>query len=1000
MKFNSILLFILIKLSLLTNLGAQDLTKFSGKIVDKETKEPLIGATIRSKEDKSVGTVTDIEGKFVFSANSSIEVFEVSYTGYESKDIDASSQTIFEVQLERSLEILEEIVVIGYGEVKKSDVTGSVASVRKEEFNPGPVISVSNQLQNTAPGVLMTQTSAQPGGNFSVQVRGQTSILGSSEPLYVLDGFPISNDNVTPGSGSIYRSSPSRNPLNSINPEDIVSIEILKDASAAAIYGARGANGVVLITTKKGSQGNEINYSASYSVQDPINNYQLLNGSEYAVVSNEFSSAIGQPLIYSAAEVNSFGEGTDWNEELTNTGTIQRHQLSFNGKNDQINYYLSGNYFNHQGVIRNTGLERFSGRINLEVSLSDKLKLGTNTTLSQTNDSQVHFSGSGGPETNGLFDITQSWPSNIPVFDSEGNFSVHPVIPTQAPNPVSLLEISDELATRRMLSSFYSTYAFTNALKGKINIGLDDVVSKRTGYIPLNTLRGEQVDGEGDISQNQTQNFLAEATLTYNKSFGQNSFSALIGNTYQQFSGEGFGTTATGFASQTTNINDLGGASVFLPSRSYRYSSRLISYLSRFNFDLNGKVLFTATFRADGSTKFGENNKWGYFPSGAVAWKIHEESFFDFQAVNELKLRLSYGLTGNQEIGNKLSQSLYSSTKPFILGKDGNLSSGLAPSRPENQNLKWETTTQFNLGLDISLFKARVQSSIDLYQKITTDVLLNFPLPGTSGFESITTNAGSLQNQGIELKINTVNLESVVEWSSIINFAYNRNSWKDRAGLPFAAYEQEFGPVQGLYAFVVDGVWQQDDDIAGSYQPESRPGQFRFADIDGDGDITPDDRTLIGSQIPSYTLGLNNSIKYNDFDLSFFFQGVFDVMKFNSARANLNNVNDILFGRNKSVKVLNRWTPENPSNSISSGIVNTVGDDFYNSQFIEDASFIRLRNITLGYSPKIKFFNSFRIYADIQNLITLTDWTGLDPETGEEYPNSITYSLGLNVTFK
>ncbi len=971
-----------------------------GNVVDAESGEPLIGATIQLSDDPSTGTVTDINGDFSMIVPEGPKTLLISYIGYATAEVRVTEETYLDIKLDLDVEALQEIVVIGYGTVKKSDITGSVASVRKDEFNPGPVVSVSNQLQNTAPGVLMTQTSAQPGGNFSVQVRGQTSILGGNEPLYVVDGFPISNDDVSPESNSDFRSSPEKNPLNSINPEDIVSIEVLKDASAAAIYGARGANGVVLITTKRGSAGNEISYGTSYSVQEIINNYELLQGDEYARVSNEFSQLLGQPLIYSAAEVNAFGEGTDWNEEFTRTGTIMRHQLSFNGNNEAINYYISGNYFEHNGVIDNTELKRYSGRVNLEATLKPQLKLGTNTTISQTDDAQVHFGASGGPETNGLFDITQSWPSNVSVRDDNGNYSVHPVIPTQAPNPVSLLEISDNISTRRLLTSVYGIYDITSNLSAKINFGLDDVVSKRSGYIPTTVLRGEQVDGEGEISQNENQNLLTELTLSYNKVIGNNTLSALAGYTYQRFSGEGFGTRATGFASQTTNINDLSGASIFLPSYSYKYNSKLLSYIARVNLDLNDRFLITSTFRADGSTKFGENNKWGYFPSAALGWKIHNEQFFQSELIEEFKMRLSWGQTGNQEIANKLSQSLYSSTKPFILGADGQLNTGLAPSRPANDDLKWETTTQLNLGFDLSLQEGRIQSSLDLYRKITNDVLLEFPLPGTSGFENVTTNAGALQNHGVELKLSTVNVQGALTWNSTVNFAYNRNRWRDRAGLPFESFELEFGPVQGLYAFVVDGIWQLDEDIEGSAQPESEPGQFKFRDVNGDGDITPDDRTLIGSEIPSYTAGLNNRLTYKGFDLNFFFQGVFDIRKYNQARANLNNVNDILFGRNKSREVLDRWSPTNPSNTISSGIVNTVGDDFFNSLFIEDASFIRLRNLTLGYTPKInKVFRSCRVYFDVQNLITITNWTGLDPETGEEYPNAQTYSLGLNVTF-
>lgn len=445
----------------------------------------------------------------------------------------------------------------------------------------------------------------------------------------------------------------------------------------------------------------------------------------------------------------------------------------------------------------------------------------------------------------------------------------------------------------------------------------------------------------------------------------------------------------------------MSGASLLLPGYSYKQRSKLISYISRVNYDFDDRYVITATFRADGSTKFGENNKWGFFPSGALAWKIHNEAFFSSSFIDELKMRLSYGQTGNQEIGNKLSQALYGSTRPFILGSDEQITIGLAPVRPENSNLKWETTTQYNVGFDLSFWSGKIQTSIDAYRKITTDVLLNFTLDPTSGFESITANAGALQNHGVELQLKSINTFGKFKWTSGFNVAYNENRWKDRAGLPYANYEIEKGPVQGIYSYVVDGIWQTGDDIANSAQPNSQPGQFRFVDIDGDSSITGDDRRLIGQGVPDWTFGVNNRISWKKLELSFFLQGVYGVTKFNHDRSSLNNVNDILFGRNKSREVLSRWTPENPSNTIPSGVVNTVGDDFRNSVYYENASFLRMRNITLSYSPTIeKVFSSCRFYVDVQNSFTLTDWTGIDPETGNDYPNARTYTIGIDVTLK
>ncbi len=975
----------------------------SGRIVDEGTGQPLIGATILVKEISLLGTITDVDGKFSIEVPEKAKTLVASYVGYLTREVEIGDQSYFDIKLQMDIETLDEIVVVGYGTVMKSDITGAVASIKTEEFNPGPVVSLSSHLQNTAPGVVMTQTSAQPGGNFKVQVRGQTSILGSNEPLYVIDGIPVSNDVVTPSrEGSVERYSPDKNPLNGINPRDIVSIEVLKDASAAAIYGARGANGVVLITTKTGKGNAKLSYSSSFGIQEIANQYEYLTGEEYARVTNEWALFLGLDPVFSPAEVKSAGTGTNWLEKVSRNGSIMQHQLSASGGQEHLNYYISGNYYNHKGLIRNTELSRYSGRININSELSEYFQVGTNLAISQTDDENIHFGSPNehGSTFNGPFSFRSSWPSNVPVYQEDGSFSVHPVIPELSPNPVSVLNISDDSKTVRILGSIYGEYQIIEGLAARINLGVDDISSKRGGYIPTTVLSGSQVGGEGELSHHQSQNLLSELTLNYTRNLGsRHQFTALAGYTFQKFSNEGFSTRAQGFSSEITNINDISGASVFLPSSSFKLSSKLISYIGRVNYSFHDRFLVTSTIRADGSTKFGPNQKWGFFPSAALGWKIHNESFFTSSAVEELKLRLSYGQTGNQEIGNKLSQSLYRATRPIILGGDEQLTVGLAPVRPENKDLRWETTTQYNIGVDVLLYGSRIQASLDAYRKITTDVLLQFTLDPTTGFETITTNAGALQNHGVEFQAKSINTSGPVEWSTGLNIAYNENRWKDRAGLPFSSFEKEFGPVQGIYAYVVEGIFQNTGEVENSAQPGSQPGQFRFKDVNDDGQITGDDRELVGQGVPDLTFGVNNQLNYRNFELSLFIQGVQGISLYNRDRSQLNNVNDLLFGRNKSREVLKRWTPENPGNSVPSGITNTVGNDFQNSLYVEDASFIRLRNVTLGYTPAISGMSSFRIYLDVQNLFTLTDWTGIDPETGNDYPNAKTYSIGFDVTF-
>ncbi len=955
------------------------------------------------------GTVTDIEGNFELKATSG-QTLVISFVGFLSQELVLGSQQLVEIELKEDITGLEEIVVIGYGTLKRSDLTGAVASIRKDDLNPGPVVSVSNFLQSTAPGVVLTQSSAQPGGGFDVKIRGASSVLGASGPLYVIDGFPVTSDNVQPGSSSRYRSSPPRNPLNGINPQDIVSIEILKDASATAIYGARGANGVVLITTKRGENKElSLDFSSSFSIQQLDRRYDMLNGSEFAKTSNAVHLAKnpGVDPLFSPAEINTAGKGTNWIDEITRLGMIQQHQLGVSGGVGNVTYYVSGNYFKHEGIVDVSSLERFGSKVNLDYN-KGKFSSGINVVGSRTKDTQIPFGGSsGGPEFAGLFDNTRLWSPLVSVRADDGSFTTHPVR-SEIPNPVSLLDIEDVITTNRLLSSAYAEYEILDGLKAKLNVGMDVSTADREALIPLTVIRGAQANGEGESGESDSRNVLSELTLNYQKEFSNNTSLTLLGGyTFQQFDNEGESVLFINFADQTTDLSKVTSADT-IGGVPYKERSRLMSYLSRAHYTINEKYLFTFSFRADGSTKFGMNNKWGYFPSGAVAWKIHNESFYNSSLIDELKLRVSYGQIGNQEIGNKRSQSLYNVTRRAVLGLDGIPVQGLAALRPDNPDLKWETTTQFNLGLDFSLIDGgRVSGSIDFYDKVTTDVLLEFILPGTSGFDVVTTNSGSIRNRGFELALLTRNLVGAFTWTSSFNMAYNKNQWKERAGFyPEAqSIAKENGPLGGIYGYEVLGLFQSQDEIDNSPSQVSvgipQPGTFKYQDANGDGVITPEDRILLGNVDPDFTFGLNNSFAYKNVDLNFFFQGMLGREKENSTRAYLEDADDITDGFNKSNAVLDRWSVENPSGKVP-GLDGIVGGISNNSYYIEDASFVRLRNVTLGYNfGSFKKVSSLRLYLDAQNLITITPFEGTDPETDEisQYPNAKTFTLGLNATF-
>jgi len=997
-------LLLLLSFFFLLQMNYAQMVEITGSVSDSETGEALPGVGILIKGTTS-GTISDFNGHFLLNASVG-DILVFSSVGYTSQEYRISSSMPLDILMKPDIQSLDELIVIGYGTQKKSDVTGSVSSVRPDDLNPGPVVSLNSFLQNTAPGVVMLQSSSQPGGGFDVKIRGTSSLLGNNGPLYVIDGLPVTSDNTEPGSSSRYRSSPPRNPLNGINPEDIVSIEILKDASATAIYGARGANGVILISTKRGQSGDlHVEYSGSSSIQHIDKKYNMLNAKEFASLSNSYflEQNENSDPIFSPAEINKMGEGTDWIREITRLGSIQNHQLALSGGKEKLKYYSSVNYFDQQGIVKSSSLRRFSGRINLTSKLTEKLSLGINLTGTNLSEQQIPFGATdnGGPEFSGLFDNTRTWSPLVPVYQADGSYSRHPEV-DNIPNPVSLLDIDDHILSNRLLGTAFAEYDIFRGLKAKINLGMDLSKARRESLIPVTVIRGEQANGEAEIVNTGVRNILSEFTLEYKTALFDNNLTILLGSTYQQFESEGDDLLMSNFADYASTIDEIQYADTLSFTR-WKEQSRLLSYIGRINYNIKERYLFTLSFRADGSTKFGINHKWGYFPSAAFAWNVNNEDFFSSNTLNRLKIRLSFGQIGNQEIGNKMSQSLYSYTRRAVIG--GEAIYGYASLRPENPDLKWETSTQANLGVDISLLGGRIQSAFDLYRKVTTDVLLEYYLPATSGYESMTKNAGSILNRGAELGITTVNLSKTLEWKTSFNIAYNRNNWIDRAGYyPVSMeVEEEDAVVNGIYGYIVLGIFKDLDEIAASEQPDARPGMFHFYDVNGDGEITPDDRTLIGKNDPDFSLGLNNSFTYKKFDLSFFFQGMLGREKDNYTLAGLENIQNILLAYNKSKSILDRWSGSNPDGTVISGEApSDGGDNYLNSVYIQNASYIRLRNLTIGYTTgELAFIDNLRIYFDAQNLFTLTPYQGLDPETDEfrQYPNARTYSIGVNLSF-
>ncbi|MEM7373363.1 MAG: TonB-dependent receptor [Bacteroidota bacterium] len=1008
-------------LLLIPNIFAQNI---SGTVSSADG-EALQGATI-TVQGSTVGTLSDASGKYELELPNGATTLVVSYVGYQTQRLAINNRSTVNVSMVEEVTSLDEVVVVGYGTVKKSDLTGSISSMKEDDFNQGANISVDQLIIGRAAGVQVTQTSSEPGGGLSIRVRGANSITAGNEPLYVIDGLPVDNSNLIAGGGGagVGNTIRSRNPLNSLNPADIESIEILKDASATAIYGARGANGVVMITTKKGTVGRtSVNYDAYYGHQLEPERLDILSTDEYIEIMNDIArQEIGVDPLFSGADISRIGAGVDWQDEIFQAAPMQNHNLSVSGGNAATSYYASFNYFDQEGILRETGVRRFGGRLNLAHEVGKfKINVNMNTSVNFDDfalDNSATNEGSGPIYSAILYDPTE------PIFDANGNGGFNHSTELTVNNPVSLVDgIDAKGQTNRTFGNVTLDYEIIDGLSAKLNLGSDRQFVRRDLYNTRSTFRGSSSGGIANIRTLERTNYLAEYTMNYSRDFNEsNSMVVLGGITYQDFQNRTFDATIQGFPSDATGTDNLGlGDTGADDVSSNRQGNTLLSYLGRVNFTLANKFLITASVRADGSSRFGANNKYGVFPSFAFAWKLDEENFLPEDV--DLKLRASWGQTGNQEIGNFASLSTFTTGGDAIL--NNSIFSGTQPSRIANPDLRWETTTQTNIGFDYGFLGGRINGTLDLFLKQTTDLLLSLPLPASSGFGSILTNAGAMENRGIEFLMNTTNINSGdFLWTTSFNISAISNQATDLGGLDDirtgglanvgnSVVIQPGSPIFSYFGYEITGIFQTQEEVDGSAQPSSQPGYPIFKDQNNDGAITPDDQVILGKPFPDFTLGLGNNISFKGFTLDFFIQAVQGIETVNVQA--IESMYPANFRRNKFRKqFLDRWTPDNPNATFPSGVKpSAYGGGKVNSLTIEDASFIRLRTITLSYdfaTQNSKVFNNARIYVTGQNLLTIDDYIGWDPEaslrgTGNlradqnSYPLTRTLIFGVNLGF-
>lgn len=832
---------------------SQQTKRITGRVTD-HVAGPIIGANVVVK-GTTIGTITDLDGRYAFEIPENA-ILQVSYIGYISQELAVGNQKEILVRLVEDTQKLDEIVVVGYGTVKKSDITGSVSSIKVDKLKEGLGTSVDQMLFGKSAGVTVVQNSGEPGGGFSVNIRGASSINAGVSPLYVIDGIPIDNSRAV-GSGSIVGFNSNRtprNPMSSLNPADIASIEILKDASATAIYGSRGANGVVLITTKSGATGQQsIEYSGTVSISSPANTLDLLNAADYKRILNAIIEEGGESEKYRVEEIN--GAGTDWQDQVTKKNAVSHeHQLSLSGGTDKTYYYASLNYAKQDGIVKGTRFERWGGRLNLKSDVHSRLTVGLNVSGSYMKDQYV-ANGYGVNAEAGVLYAAYNYDPTLSVKDGNGDYVRSTLLSVD--NPVAIQEGMDSHSdTYRMLASAFGEYRIIKGFTAKISLGTDFVNENRKNFISSLTQYGEDNGGIGSNQNSEKSNYIVEGTLNYRNTFGKHTVGGLFGMSYQRFVNTGMNSRAADFPDESLGADNLqlGNQETFRITNSVT-ANRLASYISRLNYGFDDRYLATVTFRADGSSRFGENHRFGYFPSAALAWRISNESFLkNIKAVSSLKFRLSWGRTGNQEIGNYPALSTYSAGNTAVWNDQAVI--GTKPSKIPNPDLKWETTDQYNIGLDFGFFHSRLSGGIDYFWKKTTDMLLELPIPQSTGYANRLTNIGRIDNHGIELYLNTVNIDTPdFSWTSDFTFSAMKNKVKDLGGIDEiiigagythvdqVAIRRPGVPLNAYYGYEVASVWQVNDEY-GKMKEDYVPGDLKYVDQNGDGAIDDKDRVV------------------------------------------------------------------------------------------------------------------------------------------------------------
>lgn len=1045
--------------------------QIKGKVVDA-SGETVIGANVLEKGTTN-GVITDIDGNFIINVASGATL-EISYIGYVTQTVKITNQTSLDIVLKEDSETLEEVVVVGYGTMKKSDLSGASVSVGEDAIKGSVITNLDQSLQGRAAGVSAVSTSGAPGSSSSIRVRGQATINSNAEPLYVIDGVIVQGGGTSGsdfglgdalGNGSVSTISP----LSTINPSDIVSMEILKDASATAIYGAQGANGVVLITTKRGKAGEaKFTYDGMMAVQRQTKRLDMMNLREFANYYNEFVQVGELDVNGYYADPSILGKGTNWQDAVFQTALQHQHQISADGGTEKIKYYVSASYMDQDGTLIGSNFNRYSFRVNLDSQLKSWLKLGLSATYSSTDEDLKLADGE-----QGIINYSLKTVPDIPIYDIDGNYATIVREGYTNPNPIAMAMMDQVLLNRQKLTGniFFEVTPIKN-LVWHAELGYDISASKGERYKPMVDFGSWKRDSNfSSIQKNSSKFWQVKNYVTYSGMIDKHNFTAMLGQECWASNYDNISVSNTSLPSDAVHNPSLGTATPVIGSGFG--SSAMASFFTRLTYNYDNRYYGTYTYRYDGSSNFGPDNRWAGFHAVAGSWRFSNESFFKplVGVVSNGKLRLGWGQTGNANIGGYLWGT-------SIVKMSSSLGTGYRPKNIPNTGIKWESQEQWNVGLDLGFIQDRVNLIVDWYKKVSNDMLMALQLPSYMGTQGNTSsrldppygNYGSIENAGVEISLNTHPLVGKFQWDSDFQISFNKNKLKALTGTANAqivGYGQWNDVVSvsnvgeslyNFYGYVCDGVYQDFEDLQKSPKPEQYPsngvfnrkntvwvGDIKYKDISGpdgkpDGIINEYDKTNLGSPMPKFTFGWTNTFRYKDFDLSVFINGSYGNKVMNYLGMQLTHMNSAWENQLQSVTDRARLEPIDANKIYPSGqywyddvtnvkvanpdavlprasIQDPNDNDRISDRYIEDGSYVRLKNITLGYTFPGKMvkkwgLNNLRVYANIQNLLTLTGYSGYDPEIGAStqsanvygldygrYPSPTVYSFGLNVSF-